>query len=465
MWHTLGKWILRYGILLLALLLGLTAFFAWRATKVKLSYEFARAIPTDNPKFLEYQQFRKKFGDDGNLLTIGVQTNLFFQASFFNDYRVLQNQLKKLRGVDDVIAIPTAINLVRSGETEKLSAVPVFKDTVLTQAQLDSGRSVFMNLPFYRGLLYNPTTRVWLMGVRMNTVLINSAERTDIVKNLVRLVKAFEERQRTVAHLSGLPYIRTVTSDRIEKEMRFFLVGSVVLSALILLLFFRSLSAMLLSLAVVIIGVIWSIGLLDLFGFKITLLTALIPPLVVVIGIPNCIYFLNKFHATYRETPDKSKAILAMIGKMGVVTLFCNIAAAIGFAVFALTKSAILKEFGAVAGVSILSLFLISLVLIPVALRFLPPPKPRHTRYLDNMWLLRSLDRLEIWSLHHRKWIYLFTALILVFAVAGIFRLKSVGYIVDDLPKTDKVYTDLKFFEQHFNGIMPLEIVVDTKRK
>ena len=271
MWHTLGKWILRYGILLLALLLGLTAFFAWRATKVKLSYEFARAIPTDNPKFLEYQQFRKKFGDDGNLLTIGVQTNLFFQASFFNDYRVLQNQLKKLRGVDDVIAIPTAINLVRSGETEKLSAVPVFKDTVLTQAQLDSGRSVFMNLPFYRGLLYNPTTRVWLMGVRMNTVLINSAERTDIVKNLVRLVKAFEERQRTVAHLSGLPYIRTVTSDRIEKEMRFFLVGSVVLSALILLLFFRSLSAMLLSLAVVIIGGIWSIGLLELFGFTITL--------------------------------------------------------------------------------------------------------------------------------------------------------------------------------------------------
>ncbi len=464
MWNSLAKIILRYGTGLLLALLALTAFLGWRATKVKLSYEFAKAIPTDNPKYLAYQEFRKKFGDDGNLLVVGVQTDKFFQQQFFNDYMSLQHQLKSLKGVDDVVSVPTAINLVRSEEEERLEARPVFRDTLLSQNEIDSSATVFLSLPFYKGLLYNSQTNAGLMGVRTNTVLINSPERTTIVNNIVQVVNDFAAKHKSEVHLSGLPYIRTVISDRIQKEMKFFLICSVLLSALILLIFFRSLSAMFLSLAVVIIGVIWSMGIVDLCGYKITILTALIPPLVVVIGIPNCIYFLNKFHTTYRETGNKKEAIIAMIGKMGVVTLFCNIAAAIGFAVFALTKSAILKEFGVVAGLSIMFLFVISLVLIPVVLNLLPPPKNRHTKYLDNAWLQAWLDRLERWSVHHRKLIYSVTAVILVFAIAGIFKLKSVGYIVDDLPKKDKVYTDLRFFETHFKGVMPLEILVDTKK-
>jgi Predicted exporters of the RND superfamily len=228
------------------------------------------------------------------------------------------------------------------------------------------------------------------------------------------------------------------------------LIGSVVLSALILIAFFRSLSATVLSLGVVIIGVIWSLGTMHLMGYKITLLTALIPPLLVVIGIPNCIYFLNKYHTSYREKGDQREALLSMISKMGVVTLFCNIAAAIGFAVFALTKSAILKEFGVVAGINIMALFLISLVLIPVTLQALPAPKTRHTRYLESARLQRWLDRLERWALNHRRLIFGCTGVILTVAVMGMFRLKSVGFIVDDIPKTDRIYTDLKFFEVTF---------------
>ena len=254
-------------------------------------------------------------------------------------------------------------------------------------------------------------------------------------------------------------------ATRIENEMRWFLLGSIILSAIILLIFFRSLSATLLSLAVVIIGVLWSLGTMHLLGYNITLLNALIPPLVVVIGIPNCIYFLNKYHTSFKDTGEKNIALIEMIRRMGIVTLFCNIAAAIGFAVFALTKSAILKEFGIVAGINIMALFFISIILIPAVLSFLPSPKKRHTRYLENKWMGLILKRLELWSLHYQKFVYGITALVLLLSIAGIFRLRSEGFIVDDLPKTDKLYMDLKFFENHFKGVMPLEIIVDTKRK
>jgi predicted RND superfamily exporter protein len=464
MWTSLARIILRYGYIWLTILLGVTVFLGWQASKVKLSYEFSRAIPTNNIKYKEYQDFKKKFGDDGNLLVIGIQTKKFFDQTIFNDYNLLENEIKKVTGVESIISVPSAVNLTRT-ENENFNALPIFRDTILSQNEIESSRNVFLNLPFYRNLLYNPATNAWLMGVSIQSAILNSPERTKVVNAIVDLTNKFSVSHNIDLHLSGLPLIRTQMADRIQKEMRWFLVGSVLLSAIILLIFFRSVSATLLSLSVVIMGVIWSLGIMNLFGYKITLLTALIPPLIVVIGIPNCIYFLNKYHSSYKETGNKEQALINMISKMGVVTLFCNIAAAIGFAVFALTKSILLKEFGAIAGINIMLLFFISLILIPFALKSLPAPKERHTKYLYNANILRWLDRLENWSLNHRKTIFAATLIVVLVSVLGILRLKSVGYIVDDLPKTDKLYTDLKFFENNFNGVMPLEIIVDTRQR
>jgi len=465
MWKSIGQLILKYRVLFLILLLGITAFMAFKAKELQLSYEFANAIPTDHPKYKTYQEFRKKFGEDGSLLVIGIQTDKLFEEKIFNDYAQLINDIKKVQGAETVISVPTAINLIKDSATEKLSSQLIFRNGPLSQTEIDSCRTVFYNLPFYRGLLYNPDSNAWLLGVNINKGVLASKKREITVAQITSLSDAFGKKHSLETHLSGLPLIRTVLAKRIADEMKWFLVISIILSAIILLLFFRSITSMLLSITVVGIGVIWSLGTMVLMGYKITLLTALIPPLVVVIGIPNCIYFLNKFHVSYNETGDKRKALVKMVDRMGIVTLFCNITAAIGFAVFFLTRSQILKEFGAVAGFNIMALFLISLVLIPSVLSFLPPPKSRHTKYLDSPRLRRWLDRLERWSLNHRKLIYSVTGVVLIAAVLGIMRLESNGFIVDDLPKTDKIYTDLKFFEKNFKGVMPLEILVDTKKK
>lgn len=465
MWYRLGQIILQYRIALLVFLLAFTGFMGYHASKVQLSYEFTRAIPLDNPKYKAYQEFRKKFGDDGNLLVIGVQTDQFFNEKKFNAYYQLLRDLKKVKGIEDVLAVPTAINLVKHPEEEKFKAVPLFPDRALSQEEIDSAALLFRSLPFYQGLMYNPETNAWLMGLRVNKDLMASKAREGVVKEINKITDAFGQAQNLTIYKSGLPYIRTEIAMMLQEEMRFFLIASIALSALILLLFFRSISATILSLLVVGIGVVWSMGTIELLGYKISLLTALIPPLVVVIGIPNCIYFLNKFHVAWNQSGDKRQSLVSMVDKMGIVTLFCNVAAAIGFAVFALTQSQILKEFGVVAGINIMALFLISLILIPAALSFLPAPKTRHTKYLDNPRLNRWLDRLERWSLNHRRLIYGITGVLVIASLFGIFRLKSEGFIVDDLPKSDKIYTDLKFFEKNFKGVMPLEVVVDTKRK
>ncbi len=464
MWYRLGQFILKNRVGALLLLLVLTCIMGYYAVQVKLSYDFTRAVPTDNPKMVDYQAFLKKFGADGNTMVIGVQTDQYFKKDFFNSVATLGQALKKIPGVIGILSIPEVVTLAIDSSTQKFGPLKVFHYPYTNQLLLDTAKTVFESLRFYQTILYNPKTNAYLMGVSVNKDTINSKSRTRLINDISATVSAFEKSSNTTVYLSGMPYIRTVMANRIKSELNLFLLASLVLSALTLFLFFRSISATIMSLLVVGMGVIWSFGTIVLFGYKITLLTALIPILVVVIGVPNCIYFLNKYHTTYKEMPDKEKALVNMVGRMGIVTLFCNIAAAIGFAVFAFTKSPLLQEFGIVAGINIMALFLISLLFIPSVLSYLPAPKPKHIKYLDNPLLEKLLVKIEGWTFHHAKWVYGITAIITIIAIIGIFRIKSEGFIVDDLPKKDKLYTDLKWFETQFQGLMPLEILVDAKK-
>lgn len=464
MWHRIAAFIINFRVYLLVLLLAITAFMGYEATKVQLSYDSTGAIPTDNPKYKEYQEFKRIFGQDGTMMVVGLQSDHFFDPAFFKAYIELVARLQKSYAIENVLSIPTSINLVKDTLADKLKVEPLVRKGAV-DLPMDSIQQVFLNLPFYKGLLYNDKTNVYMMALYINKDVLASKGRKRAVAEVLKHCEAFAEGQKVTMHYSGLPYIRTQVANKIEQEMKLFLGLSLLLTAAILFLFFRSFSAVLASMVVVMVGVVWSMGTMVLMDYKISLLTALIPPLIVVIGIPNCVYFLNKYHSEYNKHGNKVKSLLRMVDRMGIVTFFTNLTAAIGFGVFYFTKSTLLKEFGFVAGVNIMGLFLISLVFLPALFSYLPAPKTKHTNYLESGWLSLVLGNLNKWVFSNRVWIYTLSIAVTLVSLIGVARLKTVGYVVDDLPKNDKIYTDLKFFEQHFQGVMPLEILVDSKRK
>ena len=464
-WLQLGKNIVKYKIAALSFLALSTLVMGYFAIQVKLSYEFTKAIPEDNPKFVIYKEFVKKFGVDGTTMVVGFQTDSFFTTTVFNQVADLQKEIKTIPGITEVVSVPSAYTISKDSASSKFLPHKIFNAPYISDSALVADKAILESLPFYKNLMYNPSSNAYIMAISFIPDSINSVARSGIIKNLQSKLDAFVAKSNLKVHISGLPYIRTILADRIKKEMQWFLIGSLLLSAITLFLFFRSISATLLSLSVVVMGVIWSFGTMVLLGQKITLLTALIPPLIVVIGIPNCIYFLNKYHTSYKESKNKQEAIEQMVGKMGIVTLFCNITAAIGFFVFALTKSPLLKEFGWVSGLNIMALFLISLLFIPPVLTFLPPPTTKHVKYLENKFLERVLIKIERWTFRHTQWVFAITSILVVVSIMGLMRIKKEAFIVDDLPKKDTLYTDLKWFEKEAGGVMPLEIVIDTKKK
>jgi len=467
MWFKISDFIQKYRVLLLVLVIASTAVMGYYTTKVKMSYTFTNAIPKDNPKYQAYQDFVKTFGVDGNTVMIGLATDKLFEPEVFEQFIAFTNELAAIDHVTGVLSVDKAV-MAQPDSVKKIAFVPVFEaaaDGRYTKAALDSMKEQFFELPFYKGLLYSKETNAYLLAISLDKQIMQSPKRIQMMDKIVEVGEAFGVAQNIEMHYSGLPLIRTKTANLIQSEITIFLVLSFVLTALIIYLFFRSFSAVWISMLIVAIGVIWSMGTLGMLGYEVTTLTGCIPPLIVVIAIPNCVYFLNSYHHEFGLSGVKSEALRNMVGRMGIITLFTNVTTAIGFGVFSFTNSMILKEFGIVTGINTMTLFVVTLVLVPIILSYLPVPKSKHTDYMDSKWLNGLLDALSLWVVNQRKAIYLFSFILTVISIFGIMRLKPVGFIVDDLPAGDKIVTDLGFFEKNFKGVMPLEIIIDTKEK
>ena len=212
---------------------------------------------------------------------------------------------------------------------------------------------------------------------------------------------------------------------------------------------------------VVAIGVVWSLGVLSLFNYEITALTGLIPPLLIVIGIPNCVYLINKFQQEFKSHGKKIKALDRVIQKVGNATFLTNATTSMGFGTFIFTHSAIMKEFGVVASINIICMFIISICLVPIIFSYLPEPKGKHTEHLDRQWMFKVLDALVYFATQKRKQVYLVTTALFIAGIYGMSLMHTTGNIVDDLPNDDLVVKDLKFFEEELNGVLPFEIILN----
>jgi predicted RND superfamily exporter protein len=473
MWEKIAVFILRYRWTLIISLVGLTALMAYKAKDVKFTYDNPKFIPDDDKEYQAYQDFKKTFGDDGSVLVIGIKTPLIHNTVFFNEWTALSEELENTDGIQGILSISNVPNLTRTQETniigedtferEVFFQERIINGPVKSQEELDSLLGVIKNLKFYEGIIFQENSDFTILAITLEKEILDSKKRIPFVRGIVKKSTDLCEKYDVEAHISGLPFIRTEFSQRIKEELRFFTILSLIITSLILLFFFRSFYTLIFSLLVVIIGVIWSFGILELLGYKITMFMALLPPLIVVIGIANCIYLLNKYHDEYRTHTNQMRALQRVVSKVGIAVFFTNLTTGIGFGVFQLTGSSVLQEFGLTAFLSVMSVFLISIILIPVIFSFLKPPSIKHTKHLDNKRLNRLIEVLSTITTHHRKWVYYGTIIVVLAAFYGMSQVKAIGYMVDDISKSEKIYKDLVFFEENMKGIMPFEIVIDTK--
>jgi len=465
MWNFLVRFILRYRTYNLIVIFLLTAFMGWQETKVQLSYELQEMLPSTDSTSIDYQQFKNVFGEDGSVMFVGLQDSNIFKLGEFNDLVDLTADLKKIEGVQEILSITRTFQLVKNDSTKKFDFKPIVKDKPKTQAELDSLKNLIYSYPFYDDLLYNKQSNVYLLMLTLDKQKISTGARFKLIDNISAQINHFTGKYNIKAHYSGLPYIRTVTSLKVKHELLLFILLSLLIAAIVLFIYFRSLKAIVFPLLVVAIGVIWVLGTMVLFQYKITILTGIIPPLLIIIGIENCIFLLNKYHYEFRNHGNKVLALSRIVQRVGSATLLTNIATAAGFAAFIIIQNRMLHQFGVIASLNILILYVISLFLIPILFSFTKPPSEKQTQHLENKSVSGIIHFIVHAVQNRRKLIYIISITVVIIGGYGITRLKTTGNIVDDISKKDPLYKDLMFFEKHFKGVMPFEISIDSKKK
>ena len=455
--------ILKGRFLILILFIGIVTLMIQFAKDVKLSYEVAKILPSDDQTYIDYEDFKSEFGESMNTIVIAVQDVDFFDKDHLKAWNSFGEDIESIEGIDRVINI-TQLPILATDSIKQKFIYNSWYHSDMTESEVENAVELLKDQKIYKGKFYNKDANSGIMLVDINKKVLASPQRKNVIDRIIASGDIYSSKLNNIdVKYSGLPYIRTKESIKIKDEISLFINYTLLITSFILLLFFRSFKATFISIVVVLVGVIFSFGIMGILNYDINLLSALVPPVIIVIGIPNCIFLINKYHIEFTKNKNKDQSLHVMISKIGNITLLTNLTTASGFAAFTLTKSETLQEFGLVAAISIIFIFIISLLLIPIWFSFFPKPKLRHTRHLDKKWVLYVVEMFSNWIKNKRNVIYIFSGILTIIGLFGLSMVQTTGNVTDDLSRNGDVYNDFKFFEDNFGGVMPLEIIIDSK--
>jgi len=464
MWHRIGNFLLAYRKAVVAFWVLYIGAMAWAGRSVDISYEFAKMLPSTDSVFTTYMGFHEEFAESGNAIILAAKDDAFFTPSVLNAWRDLALKLEQEEEVIGVLSLHNAIDLRLNEEGSEMETYTIMNGRVASPKEAFEIRDHYEALPMYHGLLSSRDNKTHLMVVTISDKANYSEIIFDLFDRFHAETKNFERKTGIDVQISGLPYLRLNNARSIKGEINLFLILTGLVTVFIMLLLLRSVRAAIIALIVVGVGVVGLYGIMGLLSFKITLFSALLPPLLIVIVVPNCIFFINKYHQEYAKEKDVQEALMHTIKKIGGVAFLTNATTALGFATFILTSSEALVNFGVAASINIFMVFLMSMTIIPVMYSWLPAPKERHYKHLSQQWLVKWIDWLVRTADSHRRVVYVGAVFLAVMGFLGMAQMETTGNLTTDIDEADPLVQQMHLFEREMGGVIPLEIVVDTRK-
>ena len=463
MWMTISNIILRNRLVIITMLTLLTVFFGYKAiTGMQLDNRYGILLPNDAKEKIDYEKFKDLFGEDGGTLAIAIQTDSLYTESKLRAWKQLGDSILKMDGVESVVSEATLVTITNNFAKQKSEAHRVFSDTSFQEKSVDSIRKEIRSNPFYKGLLYNDTSNVSMMMIAIAPEVFRDLKRSEVVLELEELAMSYSNDLGT-PRFAGMPHMRVIVGKRVIEEMYIFIALLFLVTSALIYIFFRSIQVVLICNLIVAVAVIWSMGIIATLGYEMTIVMALIPPLMIVIAVPNCIFLLTKFHQEIREHGNKVRALSRVIKKIGTAIFLTNFTTSLGFLTFVTTNSDKLMEFGVTASVNIILIYFISITTLPILLSLLNPPKHKHLKHLERKLAVGLLDGLIYITVNHRKWVYMMTIAVLIFSFVGMIQIDASGNLSGDLPEDHPIKKDLYFFQDHFGGSIPFEVLITYK--
>ena len=464
MWNKIADYIMNHRVLNLVIASVLLIFLGVKAFSIRMGHNLANTLPDTDSTMVVYHQFLDTYGEDGRAIFIGMVEDNLFDLPNFQDYYDLNENIRQINGVTECLSVTRVYNIVKNDSIKKFQLSQVVGRRPKSQKEVDSIKSVIESLAMYDGLLFNTETHSTMMLVTLDDEHANSNLRKETTDALSILLNDYSTRHGIEMHISGMPYIREVTTQKMVKEIVGFTFLSIVVAGLILYLFFRSWRPLVSVMAIVLISVVYMFGIMALLDFDVTILTGVLPPLLIIIGVENSIFMLNKYHREFEACHDKIQALKNVIVRIGPANLLTNTTTAVSFASFIITRNALLVPFGILASICIMLTYVMTMVLLPTFFSYQKKPEGKMVNYMNNPRINYIMDKISVFVLGKKRVIFAVLAVLMLVCVIGATRITTSGRVVDDIAKSDKLYKDIMFFEKNVGGVMPFEISIDTRK-
>jgi len=383
MWRKIASLILRNRLYLLAITLLLTGFFGYFIYRdLKLDTRYGVILPSTHPAQIHYQKFVQQFGEDGATLVIAIPSKDLYTEKKFHAWQELGEKINRIDGVESVLSEARLFYLENNKVKKKFVPHRILYDPKKNKDRsIDDVKRLIKKSPFFEGLLYNDSSHVSLMLVEIDKTFLEDKHKSKVVLDIESLVDSYTSTLGKVSY-SGLPHIRVSLAKRILNEMYLFLGLSLLASVVLIFYLFKSIRIIVLCGIVLGVSIVWALGMTALLGYPLTAMMALVPPLLVIIGIPHIVYIITCYHQEFVKTKNNVKALMVTTRYIGPVTLLMNLTTAVGFVTF--TSSERVTEFGIISSVNVMVLFLLTLYLVPIFMSYFGKPKEKHMRHLTR---------------------------------------------------------------------------------
>lgn len=431
---------------------------------IQYSNTQAQLLPDSDSANIHFQSFREKFGKEDASVLIGFYEKDFQNEKQFLLFNELINKIKKLPGVQNVFSSTEAVILQKDTINRKFTTEKLF-DEPLTFSSWKNNNQKIKEFPFYEGILYNSKTNTQLLVVNYKQEVLDTKLREQSTSKLNDLIESFEKESNIELFASGMPLIRTMNKKVVLGESKQFVLLALFATIFAFLFFVRSVKATFGIFLVVLMSILCSFGTIATLGYKITILTGLVPPIIIIIGVTNGVFIVHKFFYEYKKSKNKAKGLIESISKIGRATLITNLTTAFGFFTFVFTESSTLKEFGIVSTINILLVFLLCLIFLPIFLSNFKFKLKDIKKEKESGWNGKMNQYLYYLIENKRSAIYSISIVLFLVSVFGISLFKRSSNILDEMSKNAKYFKEISFFDENFGGILPLEIIVSGNPK
>lgn len=452
-----------------------------------------------DPSRVAYDHFRDQFGQD-RFIVVTITSDHIFTPDFFLRLKSFQKELERdvpyikevtslinarnTRGEDDRLIVEDLMDgwpSEKNVDFEELKKQVLSNPTYINQYISTDGRTtaVVLEPDVYHTEVSDTLEAIDNFdeemlqegedageGAAPKKRYLSYEENTAAVKAIKKIIKKYEGPDFRTA-LAGGPVVLKIFNDYTMKDMKKCLFLNLIVILIFLALFFHRITGLLLPTIIVNAAAFSSLGLMGWFGVPVKMTTTVLPAFLLCVGVADSVHILALFYKEYDRGTGKKDAVVHALGHSGLAVVLTSLTTVAGLLSFSFAELTALGDLGLFASAGVILALLLTIVMLPAMLAL--TPVKRKTPPEERKGGMTVMDRLLLWnagiSIRHPLKIICISLVLFAISFYYIFNLRYSDYVLGYFPQTLAVRNDIDFIDKHLNGVMRMEVVIDTHKE